>query len=66
MPFRTSTMQEQSAVQTMKKFSKVRLFESIGFLNRRFNHETMEFERSWSLIFYSQLVLWMKVTALLR
>lgn len=62
MPRATS----QPHIQPAKKFSKVKLFEDIGFLNRRFNYETKQFERSTSLFLYSQLVLWMKVTLMLR
>lgn len=31
------------------KFSKVKLLQVLGILNRKFNYQTLEFERSWSL-----------------
>ena len=36
-------------MDSSKKFSKVRLLQSLGLLARRFNYDTLEFESSWLL-----------------
>ena len=46
----------------MKKFSKVRLLQSIGFLDRKLNSETLRLERSLPLALYCYLCLALKLT----
>ena len=42
----------------IKKFSKVRLLQIVGLLSRKFNYETLEFERSllYRFAFYCALL----------
>lgn len=40
---------KRSKMNSLKKFSKVRLFQLLGLLARKFNSETLEFEPSWPL-----------------
>ena len=46
----------------MKKFSKVRYLEGVGLLNRKFDHETLEFQPSLYLSFNSYFALFIRVT----
>ena len=52
--------------EKMKRFSKIKFLESVGFLRSRFNDETGEFERSVYVNFKSNLIMLLKVIILLR
>src|SRR5688500_8728599 len=40
---------EKSRMDQSKKFSKLRFLQNLGFLSRKFNNSTFQFEPSWSL-----------------
>ena len=50
----------------MKKFNKVKLLVIMGFLNARFNYETLQFETSFSMGFKTYLKVLLKVTMPLK
>ena len=46
----------------VKKFSKIRFLQVIGFLDRKLNPETWKLERSLPLLLYGYLCLILKLT----
>ena len=48
----------------MKKFSKLDVLETIGFIGKKFNRSTQQFETSWSLRFRSYLNLFLLATTM--
>ena len=45
-------------IDSLKRFNKVQLFQTIGLISRKFNYQTLEFEKSWllRLVFYLSLI----------
>ena len=45
-------------IDSLKRFNKVRLLQILGLLSRKFNYDTLEFEKSWLLqiVFYLSLI----------
>ena len=50
----------------MKKFSKLKFLEIMGFLNDHFNQETLQFERSFSVRLRTFLIVFFKVVMPLK
>ena len=52
-------IQQAKEPSSLRKFSKVRLLQTLGLLNKKFNYETLEFESSWrfSFMFFLTLTL---------
>lgn len=50
----------------MKKFSKVRFLQSVGFLNAKLDYQTLRFERSRYLRFKCHLTFLITLSAIVR
>lgn len=63
---KSSNLEIQANSFDMNQFNKVKFLQTNGLLNARFNYETLQFERSWSLRWRSYLVTFVKATMPLK
>lgn len=49
-----------------KKFDKIKFLQTWCLLNRRFNYDTLKFEKSWSLRLRCYLITFIKITMPLK
>lgn len=48
------------------KFNKIQFLQSVGLLSSRFDYATLRFERSWYLLFKSNLIFLVTLSGILK